>query len=42
MTYETPSIIELGSVTDFTRADSFAIAFDGKLLRGNDHDTPTS
>jgi hypothetical protein len=42
MTYETPAITELGSVADFTRADSFAFAFDGRLLRGDDHDSPTS
>jgi hypothetical protein len=42
MTYETPAITELGSVADFTRADSFAIDFDGRLLRGDDHDSPTS
>jgi hypothetical protein len=41
MTYETPVISELGSVADFTRADSFAIAFDGRFLRGDDP-SPTS
>ncbi len=35
-TYQTPAIIELGSVADFTRADSFALAFDGRIFRGND------
>ena len=34
-TYETPAIIELGSVADFTRRDSWDIDFDGRL--GHDH-----
>lgn len=41
-TYDTPTITELGSIADFTRADSFAVAFDGKFLRGNDEDPVTS
>jgi hypothetical protein len=45
MNYETPTITELGSVADFTRADRFAFAFDGFLFHGSDHNgggTPTS
>lgn len=45
MTYETPTITELGSVADFTRADSFALHFDGWLSlgpRGSGGGTPTS
>jgi hypothetical protein len=44
MNYETPTITELGSVADFTRADRFAFAFDGFLFHGSDHGhgTPTS
>lgn len=44
MTYETPSITELGSVADFTRGDSFAMAWDGLFsshILGKDR-TPTS
>jgi hypothetical protein len=41
MTYETPTITELGSVADFTRADSLALDYDGKWFRGDDPD-PTS
>jgi hypothetical protein len=41
MTYETPTITELGSVADFTRQDSLALAYDGKIFRGDDPD-PTS
>jgi hypothetical protein len=41
MTYETPTIIELGSVTDFTRADRIALDFDGHLFHG-DVRSPTS
>ena len=42
MTYETPTITELGSVADFTRGDSFAWHWDGfhsQVIFGN---TPTS
>ena len=35
MNYETPTITDLGSVADFTRADSFAVRFDGLLFHGN-------
>jgi hypothetical protein len=47
MTYETPTIIQLGSVADFTRGDSFAWEFDGffsQHLLGNTPrgGTPTS
>ena len=31
--YETPAIIELGSVADFTRGDNLALDFDGQFLR---------
>ena len=43
MTYETPSITELGSVADFTRGDSFAWAWDG-LFSSHPlgEDSPTS
>lgn len=42
MTYETPTITELGSVADFTRADSFAWDFDGRWLRGDNDPGPTT
>ena len=35
MSYETPSITELGTVAEFTRADEFALDFDGAFFRGN-------
>jgi hypothetical protein len=35
MTYETPTITDLGSVADFTRADSWAVRFDGLLFHGS-------
>jgi hypothetical protein len=43
MTYETPAIIELGSVADFTRGNSFALAWDG-LFSSHiiGEDSPTS
>ena len=34
MTYETPTITDLGSVADFTRADTWALRFDGLLFHG--------
>ncbi len=34
MTYETPTITDLGSVADFTRADRWALRFDGMLFHG--------
>jgi hypothetical protein len=33
--YEAPSITELGTVAEFTRADQFAIDFDGAFFRGD-------
>jgi hypothetical protein len=45
MIYETPSITELGSVADFTRADRWAFDFDGFLFHGSKRSsggTPTS
>lgn len=36
--YTVPEITLLGSVTELTQMDSFAIAFDGALLRGDDPD----
>jgi hypothetical protein len=48
MIYDTPTIIRLGSVADFTRGDSFAWDFDGwfsqHILANNHHHggTPTS
>ena len=43
MAYEAPSITELGSVADFTRADLFSSGSDGFLWFGkSSHDTPTS
>ncbi len=42
MIYEPPTITELGSIADFTRADSFALDYDGRLLRGDHHSSPTS
>jgi hypothetical protein len=42
-TYETPTITELGTVEEFTRADRWALSFDGVLLhKGNSSPTPTS
>lgn len=32
MNYEAPSIVELGTVADFTRGDTFAWEFDGMSL----------
>lgn len=32
--YEAPTITELGSVADFTRADALSIQFDGVLFHG--------
>jgi hypothetical protein len=41
--YETPTITELGTVEEFTRADRWALAFDGVLLhKGGSETTPTS
>lgn len=34
-TYETPTITELGSVAEFTRRDTLAFDFDGRLFRGD-------
>ena len=35
MQYEAPTITELGAIVDMTRADSWALAFDGLLFHGN-------
>lgn len=45
MTYETPTITDLGSVADFTRADRWALRFDGMFFHGpqpSGGGTPTS
>jgi hypothetical protein len=43
MNYDTPAIVELGSVADFTRANSIALDWDGRAFhRGNGGGTPTS
>jgi hypothetical protein len=47
MTYETPKITELGSIADFTQANSVAIDWDGQLFHrgtggGGGGGTPTS
>jgi hypothetical protein len=42
MTYETPTISELGAVADFTRADSLALDYDGAAFHKTDGGTPTS
>jgi len=34
--YETPTITELGSVADFTRADVIGRLFDGRDFHGSD------
>ncbi|MPZ64378.1 MAG: lasso RiPP family leader peptide-containing protein [Pseudonocardiaceae bacterium] len=36
--YEAPEITLLGSVTELTQQDSFALSFDGALFRGDDPD----
>jgi len=41
-TTTSPTVTELGSIADFTRADSFAWDFDGRFLRGDSHSSPTS
>ncbi|HSB85443.1 MAG TPA: lasso RiPP family leader peptide-containing protein [Ilumatobacteraceae bacterium] len=35
MTYESPRVTELGSVADFTRADRWALDWDGRFLHAN-------
>jgi hypothetical protein len=40
MAYESPELVELGSVAEFTRADHFAFDFDGRFLRGNSTQKP--
>jgi hypothetical protein len=42
--YETPTITELGSVADFTRGDSVALDWDGRLFHRDNSGggTPTS
>lgn len=35
MAYEAPSITELGSIAEMTRADKLAFDFDGKIFRGD-------
>ncbi len=41
MTYETPTIIELGTVADFTRADELGGIYDGQIFH-KDVQTPPS
>lgn len=35
MAYEAPAITELGSVADFTREDTLALAYDGDLFHAS-------